>query len=195
MTCGKFEDFLCDYVDASLRPDDRRRIEDHAAGCAGCAEKLADAAWAAGFLRDVPAVEPPAELVAGILHGTAAIGGEVMAPAGAGSGWTRGWLGPLFNPLVQPRFAMSMAMAVLSFSMITYSGEQALQSWRDSRTGPVAVAKQAGVHLDRAWTRGVEIFEIVRDSYRIDEAAPQAPSGAGPQDQQDKAGGQQQEPR
>jgi len=133
-------------------------------------------------------------LVADILHGTAAIGGEILAPAGAGSGWTRGWLGPLLNPLVQPRFAMSMAMALLSFSMITYSGEQALQSWRDSRTGPVAVAQQAGVHLNHAWTRGMEIYEIVRDSYRIDKAAPETPAGPGAE-QQDKNGALPQEPR
>jgi anti-sigma factor RsiW len=194
MTCGKFEERLCDYVDATLRVDDRRQLEDHAAGCSACAGKLADATWAVGFLRNVPAVEPPAELVADILHGTAAIGGEILAPAGAGSGWTRGWLGPLFNPLVQPRFAMSMAMALLSFSMITYSGEQALQSWRSSRTGPVAVAQQAGVHLNRAWTRGMEIYEIVRDSYRIDKAAPETPAGPGAE-QQDKNGAQRQEPR
>jgi Putative zinc-finger len=192
MTCGKFEDLLCDYADATLQVDDCRRIEKHAAGCAACAEKLADATWAVGFLRDVPAVEPPPELVAEILHGTAAIGGESLAPAVAGSRWTSGWLGPLFNPLVQPRFAMSMAMALLSFSMITYSGEQALQSWRSTRTGPMAVAEQAGVHLERAWTRGVEICEIIRDSYRIDEAAPKTPAGPA---QQEKEGGQEQEPQ
>jgi len=176
MTCGKFEELVCDYLDATLRLDERRRIEDHAAGCPGCAEKLTDAEWTLGFLRRVPEVEPPAELVADILRETA---GQAWAPAIAGGGsWIGGWVRPILRPWVEPRFAMSMAMAILSLSLITSSSQQVWQAWQDRGAGPIAVVHDAGGQLDRAWSRGVELFEIIRASYEWETSVQPSTPGA-----------------
>ncbi len=189
MTCAKFEQLMCDYIDATLRLDDRNRLETHAAACPACAEILADAQWTADFLHHVPAIEPPEELVAGILQGTAALGGEVLAPAGASGGFAAGgWWRPLLRPWVEPRFAMSMAMALLSFSMITYSGERVLHSWKAQGTGPATIVRDAQSQLDRAWARSVEIYEMIRASYQIESAGSEnEPAGASEGTQNDPA--------
>ncbi len=171
MNCAKFEQLMCDYIDGTLRLDSRNQMQAHAAGCPSCSEILAEAQWTADFLHDVPAIEAPEELVSGILRGTAAIGAEVLAPAGAAGGFlSGGWWRPMLRPWVEPRFAMSMAMAVLSLSMITYSGDRVLNSWKSQGTGPATIARNVQSQFDQAWTRSVEIYEMIRASYQIESA-------------------------
>jgi hypothetical protein len=186
MTCAKFEQLMCDYIDGTLRLNDRNRLEAHSAACPSCAEVLADAQWTADFLHRVPAIEPPEELVTGILQGTAAIGGEILAPAGAAGGFaTGGWWRPLLRPWVEPRFAMSMAMALLSLSMITYSGDRVLNSWKSQGTGPATIARDVQSRLDSAWARSVEIYEMIRASYQIESAGSENSPGGANQGSQD----------
>ena len=58
----------------------------------------------------MPEVEPPAELLAKIAF-------QIPAESATKSGiraWVLGWV----QPLIRPRFAMGMAMTILSFSML-----------------------------------------------------------------------------
>ena len=100
MTCSEFEIQLCEYVDGTLDQTRRREAEEHASGCKLCAALMADSALAQQFLERVEPPEAPPELVTSILYRTRHARSARWAAAG---GW-RAWL----QPLLQPRFAMSM---------------------------------------------------------------------------------------
>lgn len=169
MNCRAFDALLCDYLDTTLPLEERNRVEHHAADCPACSEKLADARFALGFLRDTPGVEPPAELVSDILQQTVGAASPAPVLAAAGSGKRAGLLGllqPLFHPLVEPRFAMSMAMAALSFSMLAFSWQTALTAWESHGAGPIAAVHEAGDQFEQAWERGVEVYETLSVSFQ-----------------------------
>src|SRR5690348_2440061 len=110
MTCADFEILLCDYVDGTLDAARRSELEAHQRECSACAELARDVTGAIAFIERVPAVEPPAELLAKIAF---QIPAESTQAAGFRA-WVLGWV----QPLIQPRFAMGMAMTILSFSML-----------------------------------------------------------------------------
>jgi Putative zinc-finger len=168
MTCRQTDQLLCDYLDGALPLEQHRAFERHLEECPACSEALADSRLALGFVRRAPAVEPPVELIADIIHDTIGVRGTlpVLAPAG-GSAGVFGWLRPFFNPLLQPRFAMSMVMAVLSLSMLTFYAKGALENWTPGQSKPVAVAEHVGDQFKRAWDATTEFFETVRGMYQL----------------------------
>jgi hypothetical protein len=170
MTCRQTDQLLCDYLDGALPLDQHRAFERHLEECAACSEALADSKLTLGFVRKAPAVQPPVELIADIIHDTIGVRGmlPVLAPAGGpAEAGVFGWLRPLFNPLLQPRFAMSMVMAVLSLSMLTFYAKDALENWKPGQSKPVAVAEHIGDQFRRAWDATAEFFETVRGMYQL----------------------------
>jgi hypothetical protein len=114
LKCNDIEALLCDYVDGTLGDAGRAQVDGHVKNCDVCAELLADSQSAVHFMAAVADVEPPPELITRVLYKT-----QVEKPAAAKrDGQRGGWLRGLFQPLLQPRFAMGMAMTILSFSMI-----------------------------------------------------------------------------
>jgi hypothetical protein len=201
MTCRQTDQLLCEYLDGILPIEQHRAFEQHLEQCPECSEALADSKLALGFVRSAPAVEPPVELIADIIHDTIGVRGTlpVLAPAGglAESG-LRGWLRPLFNPLLQPRFAMSMVMAVLSMSMLTFYAKDAMENWKPGQSKPIAVAQHVGDQFKRAWDATAEFFETVRGMYQLqkefatepEEDIQQAPA---PRPESQQTGSQQPE--
>src|SRR5271168_3962812 len=112
MTCAEFDLLLCDHLDGILRGDEKAAFELHRSTCVSCAEYAGEAASAVNFIERAAVVEPPPELLTRILH---------EAPQGA-SGEKRNWVqrifGGFFESVLQPRYAMGMAMTILSFSMV-----------------------------------------------------------------------------
>src|SRR5260370_39438735 len=113
MTCAELESLLCDYVDGTLRGMEKTALESHLAECSACTELAKDVAGVTAFIDTVAAAEPPAELLTRILH---------VIPTGRQkpekSSWWRKLFGGSVNTVLSPRYAMGMAMTVLSFSMI-----------------------------------------------------------------------------
>ena len=113
MKCVDLEILLCDYVDGVLSPAETATVDLHLEGCQACRELVADARAAVAFMERAADVEPPPALVNRILfelrHETK--GPELKSKGG-------GWLAKLFEPVLQPKFAMGMAMTILSFSML-----------------------------------------------------------------------------
>ena len=110
MNCADLEILLCDYVDGTLRGEQKIAVESHLAECAACAEFARDAAGAVAFMERAAVVEPPAELLTRILF-------ELPSArhTQSRSVWTRfkvRWI----EPVLQPRFAMPIV-----------SGEPAMQ--------------------------------------------------------------------
>jgi hypothetical protein len=170
MTCRQTDQLLCEYLDGTLPAEQHRAFEAHAQQCPTCSETLADSRFALGFVRKAPVVEPPVELIADIIHDTIGVRGmlPVLAPAGGPEErGAMGWLRPLFNPLLQPRFAMSMVMAVLSFSMLTFYAKRTLEDWQTGQSRSVAVVENLGEQFSRAWEATSEFFETVRGMYQL----------------------------
>ncbi len=110
MTCAELDILLCDYVDQTLNAAQKSVVEEHLAHCASCAELVRDASAAVTFIGSVAEVEPPQELMTRLMFS--------VAPAAKQSRGVRAKLMRWLEPVLQPRFAMGMAMTILSFSML-----------------------------------------------------------------------------
>lgn len=157
LECNEFEILLCDYVDNTLHAEGRVRVEAHASACPNCAAMMADVCGATAFLERVSPVEMPNHLVTKILFDTPA-----MEKRSGVTGWIRG----LLQPILQPKFAMGMAMTILSFSMlgrITGINTQLKPSDLD----PVKVYHAFDDSLHRGWERAVKYYDNLRVVYEI----------------------------
>ncbi len=165
MKCRDFERLSCDYLDDVLSIDERREADEHLLSCPECGEALAEADFARSLMRDAPAVDPPAELIAGIMHETIGIGGG-MEPVPAGSG-AFGWIRPLFQPILQPRFVMGMAMTAVSFSMMTFYGKQTLERWENAPSDQARVVESLSSGAVAVWDQAVEVYEAAEMFYEF----------------------------
>lgn len=162
LTCDEFEVLLADYLDGALDPVRREALDNHKTSCAACAEMMADAAGAVSFIERVEAVTPPAELLARISFHIPTSQAEGLNV----KGW-REWFGGWLQPVFQPKFAMGMAMTILSFSMLgRFAGIEPRQL-KPSDLNPVKIWESADDKLHRAWARGVKYYESLRIVYEV----------------------------
>jgi len=123
MQCAEFDALLSDVLDGKLTGQQLEDFNAHARICAACGPLLADARAGQQWLKSLPEVEPPVNLVHNILAAT--IGHDLStapaAPAHAVADTLAGWLRRFFGPAValvrQPRFAMSFSMVFFSLSI------------------------------------------------------------------------------
>lgn len=165
MTCQELEPVLCDYVDGTLRADQRAAVEVHLSGCAECAELARDSAAVVAFLERVPEVEPPPALVTRILNQTPL---QVEAPkAEPGRGLIYRLFGRWLEPVMQPRMVMGMAMTILSFAMLgRFAGIEARQL-KPSDLNPVKVWEAAEDRAHRSWNQAVKYYESLRIVFEV----------------------------
>ena len=109
MNCAEIEILICEYVDGTLPEAQRAEVERHLADCPACAELARDSAAAIAFMDSAAEVEPPPELVTRILF-------DAPWSKGKPKSGVRSWLSSVFSPILQPKFAMSMAMRACSFA-------------------------------------------------------------------------------
>ena len=181
MTCADIEILLCDYVDGTLRGDEKAAVEEHLVRCAFCARMAEDAAAAVEFLHKAAPVEPPPELVTRLLYQVPA------ARERHSQGGLRAWLSRWIGPVLQPRFAMGMAMTVLSFSLVARIAGIPERQLRPSDLHPAKVWAAIEDRAHRVWDRGVKYYESLKVVYEIqsrlsewteEPAAPPAGGGA-----------------
>ena len=98
MTCADLEILLCDYVDGTLRGEQKSAVEKHLAGCPACAEFAQDCGAAVSFVERVEEVRPPQELMTRIVFETQAIREKEYKKSAL-----RRWLSKWFAPVLQPR--------------------------------------------------------------------------------------------
>lgn len=165
LTCLDIEVLLADYVDGTLPESDRIGVETHLASCAACAEFARDVAGAVQFVESAALVEPPKELVNKILF---QVGNGVSRAPSRPSLLRRVFgktLGGWLEPVVQPRFAMGMAMTMLSFAML---GRQVhVRQLKPSDLDPVAIWNAAEDRVARTWDRGVKYYESLRVVFEV----------------------------
>lgn len=168
MKCADIDALLCDYADQTLGAEERARVDAHLAGCPACAALLADAQAAVSFMENVPEVEAPAELVTRILYRTEAERERMrgLRPAAARRG-IGGWLSSLFQPLLAPRFAMGMAMTILSFSLIGRMAGIPQKPLTAADLAPAQIWSSFDARVHRTYDRVVKYVDNLRLVYEI----------------------------
>jgi hypothetical protein len=163
MNCADFEILLADHLDGALPASSRAAFEEHLKSCAACAQLKADASGAMEFIERVPQVEAPPQLVTRLLFEiSAGPSRKLVKPSLA-----RRLFGPWIEPILQPRFAMGMAMTVLFFSMLGRMTGVQVRQLKPSDLDPVKVWMTAEDHAHRVWDRGMKYYDNLRVVYMI----------------------------
>ena len=158
MNCADVEILICDYVDGTLEADRKAELEGHLDRCPACAELARDSAAGAAFLDRAAEVEPPVELVNRILFQRA------VDPVG--NRRLREWLDPLLSPILQPRYAMSMAMTIVSFAMLARFIVP-VRSIRPEDLRPAAIWAGLEDRTYRVWGRALKFYDNLKVVYQI----------------------------
>jgi anti-sigma factor RsiW len=161
MKCVDIDALLCDYVDGTLGQAGRTQVDTHILGCADCAALLSDAQSAVQFMSGAGPIEAPPELVTRILYKT-----HFEAKA-AGAAAPRGWFSRLFQPILQPRIAMGMAMTILSFSMIGRMAGIPQRPLTAADLEPANIVAAVDMRAHRAYDRLVKYVDNLRLVYEI----------------------------
>jgi predicted anti-sigma-YlaC factor YlaD len=156
VSCAELEILLCDYFDGTLTSSARLDVEAHIASCPACEELASSVKAAMGLIERAAVVQPPAELLTRILH---EIPGRDLAAEN--SFWRRlrsGWL----KPVLQPRYAMGMAMTILSFSLLAKFAGFEPRQLRAADLDPMKVLSTVDDRAHRTWDRAVKYYENLR---------------------------------
>ncbi|MBZ5605903.1 MAG: zf-HC2 domain-containing protein [Acidobacteriia bacterium] len=167
MNCADIEILLADYVDGTIRGEQKSALEQHLATCPECAELARDAAGAVAFMERAATVEAPPELVTRILFEiTDGPSRKEVKPR-----WTRRIFGGLFGqwlePILQPRFTMGLAMTILSFAMLGRLSGIEVRQLKPSDLDPVKVWMAAEDRVSRTWERTMKYYENLRVVFEI----------------------------
>jgi anti-sigma factor RsiW len=186
VNCADVEILLADYVDGTLRGDAASALEAHLAGCAACSELARDSAGAVAFMERAAAVDAPPELVTRILFEITAGPSHAVVKPSLGRRLFGRWL----EPVLQPRFAMGMAMTVLSFAMIGRFTH--VRQLTPADLDPVKVWTAAEDRVVRWYDRGVKYYDSLKVVYeiqtRLKEWADEQPGTSQPQPTASPAG-------
>lgn len=166
MKCREFELQLCDYVDEQLDSESRREMDAHRVECSNCSESLADAEFGLSLLRQMEPVEPPPELIGEIIHSTVGVGSGRLAPAGGGESFPL-WMRPFVQPFFQPRFVMGMAMTAMSFSLLTFYGDRAINVYQTGTTDGMTDVRSLSQPVTDFWDQAVTVYGSAVDFYEM----------------------------
>ncbi len=162
MRCSDLEALICDYVDGALTAAEKATVELHLASCAACRALVEDARAAVEFVERVADVEPPPALVNHLLF-------EVRQGAARPVKGRGGWLARLLEPVLQPRFAMGMAMTILSFAMLARFAGVPVRQLRASDLEPAKIWMALEDRAWRTWDRAKKYYESLRLVYEIQQ--------------------------
>ncbi|HEY2016938.1 MAG TPA: zf-HC2 domain-containing protein [Bryobacteraceae bacterium] len=159
MNCADIEILICDYVDGTLDPAARAEVERHLAECPECAELAQDSAAAVQFMERAADVEAPPELITRILF-------DAPWSKEKAKSKPRAWLTAILSPILQPKYAMGMAMTILSISMLA----KFVAPVRPIRPEDLQPSKVWAGLEDRAvrlYARSVKYYENLKFVYQI----------------------------
>jgi hypothetical protein len=159
MNCAEAEILICDYLDGTLATAERAAVARHLAECPACAELASDAQCAIGFMERAADVEPPPELINRILF---------QAPwadkRSLKSGFQK-YLDLFVHQVLRPKLAMSMALTILSFSMLSRFQPVRQLTLADLEPARIlATLEDRGV---RTWERTVKFYQNLKVVYQI----------------------------
>jgi hypothetical protein len=162
--CVDLEILLCDYVDGVISPAEAATVELHLGGCKACRELVEDAKAAVALMARAADVEPPPALVNRILF---ELRNEAKGPELRTKG--AGWLAKLLEPVLQPKFAMGMAMTILSFSMLGRFAGVPIRQMKPADLEPARIWATIEDKTYRSWERARKYYESLRVVYEIQQ--------------------------
>ena len=160
MTCAEFEILLCDYLDGTLDADRRQALELHRDQCATCGELAKDVSGAMTFMERAEEVNVPPELLTRIAFEIPS--GKQQRREGLFSS-----LGRFFQPVLQPKFAMGMAMTILSFSLLGRFAGIEVRQLKASDLTPTAIWSAADDRFHKTWERAVKYYDGLKVVYEV----------------------------
>jgi hypothetical protein len=119
LDCRQAETLLAEYIEGDLRAADREAVAAHVATCGACGAMVEDMRFAYQRLRSAETLPLPPQLVSRILERTTG-----QTPAGVPAWrhrllvWINQTLKPWLGPVLEPRFAMGLAMTAVSLTMV-----------------------------------------------------------------------------
>jgi len=179
MRCSDLEALICDYVDGTLSAAEKATVELHLASCASCRALVEDSRAALAFIERAAEVEPPPALVNHLLF-------EARQGAARPVADRHGWFRRFFEPVLHPRFAMGMAMTILSFAMLARFAGVPVRQLRVTDLEPARVWMALEDRAWRTWDRAKKYYESLRLVYEIQQTLkewaeePAAPAAAVP---------------
>ena len=190
MDCTQFEALLSEALDGTLSESVLAGFKAHAAACADCGPMLAAAQAGMSWLKSLPEVEPPRNLVRNILIATS--GAEAAAPVRRTAPWQdrlRGWtrpLAPVFSVVLQPRFALSLGMAFFSVTVLLNAAGLHLSSLRAADLRPSAIEENLTRAYNETTARAVKYYENIRLVYEIESRVREFRNAAREEDRQEQ---------
>jgi len=162
MTCSDLEILLAEYIDGTLPQEAKAAVESHLSTCAECRELAQDASSAVAFLERTANVEAPPELITRILFEVSnGPSHSAVRPSLARRLFGKvfgGWL----EPVLQPRFAMGMALTVLFLGMMVRA-----RQLTPADLDPVKVWGALENRVSLTWERGVKYYQNMRLVFEI----------------------------
>src|SRR5262249_53725688 len=122
---------------------------------------------AAAFIERAAVVEPPPELVTKLLFEISQGPSRAVVRPSRLRRFFGSVFGKWFEPVLQPRFAMGMAMTVLSFAMLGRIAGIEIRQWKPADLDPVKVWTAAEDRVVRVWGKGVKYYENLRLVFEI----------------------------
>src|SRR5690242_20067046 len=159
MNCAEIEILICDYVDGALAAAQKAEVERHLSACPACAELARDSAAAVTFMESAADVEPPPELITRILFDAPWAREKQKSKA-------KEWFSALLSPILHPKFAMGMAMTILSLSMLARFVAPVRQL-RPADLRPTEVWAALEGRAVRTWARTIKFYDNLKIVYQI----------------------------
>lgn len=168
--CADFDARLADLLDAAMSGAELEAFRAHAEACMECGPLFTQAKAGMDALRALPELEPPATLVHNILAATTYVDRKVPAASvdTTPASWWRRTVTPVMAGLMQPRLAMTAAMAFFSISMIM---NVAGIGWKDVKRldlRPSAISTSASIQYHETTAKVVRYYENIRFFYEFE---------------------------
>lgn len=165
MTCEQFETSLADFLDGTLSASERAALDAHVASCPSCEQFKADVTTGLLLAGRAEEVTPPPELLTRIAY-LAPIGRtrQPYERQGFFSKLAARWI----QPVLQPRFAMGMAMTILSFAMLERCTGIRVQRIDAAELNPARIWGDLEDRSIRFKDRAVKYYENIRFVYDIE---------------------------
>jgi hypothetical protein len=179
ISCAEFDARLTDALDGVLSGRELEEFRAHVDACMDCGPVYQQASRGMELLKSLEEVEPPTNLVHNILAKTSHREQRVVATVpGQPVSWGRRVadfispslapaLAPVFNNvslrnMMQPRFAMTLAMTFFSLSLIMNAAGIRMKDVKNWDLRPNAIATSASLTYHETTARVVKYYENIR---------------------------------
>lgn len=156
--CADFEDRLTDFLDGTLARADEETATAHLEMCGNCRTLVEDVRATLALCQQAEELEPPVDLAERILEQTVGKPRRLTWLEQA-----RAWM----RPVMEPRFALSFAMALFSVSLVINALGIPLRDVRLSDLNPANIVRRIDSSAHLTYARGVKFVNDLRVVYEI----------------------------